>query len=118
MRKHHVALIVVLPVLHSLLGCGPGTDHCNHPEVLLDGVASNLVQLVRRLTFWTLQLTCSQFQELSAKQTSVHLLQDPYLHHAKDFGSLAGLQLWCPCARLSDVLRSASQLALSNYHRS
>ena len=118
MRKHHVGMIVALPMLHSLLGCSPGKDHYNHAEVLLDSAASNLVQLVSRITFSTLQLTCSQFQELSAKQTSLHLLQDPYLHHAKDFGSLAGLQQQCPCARWSDVLRSAGQLALSNYHRS
>ncbi len=83
--------MVVLPMLRSLLGCGPGKDHCNHAEVLLDSAASNLVQLVRRLTFLTLQSTCSQFQEVLAK-TSLQLLQDRYLHHAKDFGSLAGLQ--------------------------
>ena len=61
LRKHHVGLIVALPVLHSLLGCGPGKDHSNHAEVLLYSAASKLVQLVRMLTCLTLQLTCSQF---------------------------------------------------------
>lgn len=114
MKKHHVGLFVVLPMLRSLLSCGPGKDHCNRGKVLLGSAASIIVQLVRRLTF--LQLTCSQFQEVSAKQTSLQLLQDQYLHHAKDFGSLAGLQ-YCPCARVGDVLRSAGPLAMSSYHR-
>ncbi len=117
MRKPHVGLIVALPVLHSLLGCGPGKDHCNHAEVLLYSAASKLVQLVRLLTCLTLQLTCSQFEEVLAQPASLHLLQDPYLHHAMEFGSLAGLQQYCPCGRVGDVLPSAGQLALSNYQR-
>ncbi len=42
MRKPHVGLIVALPVLHSLLGCGPGKDHSNYAEVLLYSVQASL----------------------------------------------------------------------------
>lgn len=75
MRKHHVGLDVVLPMLRSLLGCVVGKDHWNNAEVLLDSAASDLVQLVRLLTDLTVQLTCTQLEDVLTKQTRLRLLQ-------------------------------------------